>query len=497
MRFRLPDEEEGEEANELTGGEGRAGQVRAKSEANSEPKVEREEEERPEQGEGSMKDEQVDGQHHQATEHVKSEEGRNSQTQTPRISINTFGQMTHEALVLIAIGMDKQIDNLKWKIAVVRGQLKTRKARAQCAKRKCTRRQKTIDKANKDLIHARSQNQLKLGKMERYFSPRGGLMLDVMRNVCSTAAFRIGMALRTDASHVAVLRWEGIAAECLLASSRSFYSTNELRVHQTIAAGEPRRWGIHTARGDATNTKCLHHERLRTFQLWTTYGRLGDENSFSKMNWGDVMRVSDSTAKGTHGMSLKQINSLGGTTWVDIRKRWDEIKVGFDDAKLREYPIEAFVLTTDAGPDEKATRNHVGAMLGEIPTCLYFSYNCLIHQAHLIQKHLLKRGDAMLKLLGADIGNTTYFGGLATTMNCVRDVHIQAKNCWELEYGAEDALYHWSRSAPKCLIGRWGAVARCEEWFLSKPEAKLLNVLTEVLAKKEEERRKSSCGPER
>ena len=96
------------------------------------------------------------------------------------------------------------------------------------------------------------------------------------------------------------------------------------------------------------------------------------------------MRVSDSTAKGTHGMSLKQINSLGGTTWVDIRKRWDEIKVGFDDTKLREYPIEAFVLTTDTGPDEKATRNHMGAMLGEIPTCLYFSFNCLIHQAHLI-----------------------------------------------------------------------------------------------------------------
>ena len=131
--------------------------------------------------------------------------------------------------------------------------------------------------------------------------------------------------------------------------------------------------------------------------------------------------------------------------------------------------ITAYVVGTDAGPDQVGTCTRVQAELAaDISVWLIWTY-CFAHQAHLIVKHQLLR-------LG------TYFNSLAKLTNVWRAHGNAGKifRAWKRLFSASRAHEVASKLPPRPLRGRWGSVTLNEAFWLNCGRGQFVEVLKKV-----------------
>ena len=148
-------------------------------------------------------------------------------------------------------------------------------------------------------------------------------------------------------------------------------------------------------------------------------------------------------------------------------------------------PLIVFCLIAHAGSDKKMQRTMAEDIMRPVPYLMVYSYNCLIHQLHLLQKGLIATAQAICLILNADLGQTTYFGGVATMLNSWCEFFQALKGTWHIEYGAEDTLHVFKRYPPRALVGRWGALNNGETYLLARNWMNAKEIMVKVLGKKE------------
>ena len=104
--------------------------------------------------------------------------------------------------------------------------------------------------------------------------------------------------------------------------------------------------------------------------------------------WGDVLIVKGKSAAATHGLVTKQLASTGSPTWqsevkwygencnLNSSKDFESMKPGVP----RPQYWSIWCLTSDAGSDVQALRDHVLWTLACIPWVLAWEFKCSLHQ---------------------------------------------------------------------------------------------------------------------
>jgi hypothetical protein len=96
------------------------------------------------------------------------------------------------------------------------------------------------------------------------------------------------------------------------------------------------------------------------------------------------------------------------------------------------------------------------------PDVIVWTWNCQLHEAHLIVKSGLVLADsALLKVTGSK-----YFSLLAKVVNIWRDAPHSFFTIWKEAFGPACAVQFARGLPPRCLSGRWGSIAGTESWLL-------------------------------
>ena len=225
---------------------------------------------------------------------------------------------------------------------------------------------------------------------------------------------------------------------------------------------------MHRISSDATNSGvfkrskvqgvCVASSMLRSdFHPSSYTGRTREHVSTIK-TWGDVQLVQDGTGGGCHSLITKQLDGLGVKHWGHLR----------DKAPASDCELHAFVFVSDSGPDQLACQAHVGDVCAAIPRSLFVPSVCFMHLLQLVIKSGLVLADAMALGLGLP---STYFSGIAKTMNLWRDTSNTKKvhKQWVARYGYEGARKYAQRIPPRAISDRWGSVDACELVLLEPP----------------------------
>lgn len=139
-----------------------------------------------------------------------------------------------------------------------------------------------------------------------------------------------------------------------------------------------------------------------------------------------------------------------------------------------------YVQTTDRGSNETAARKLNSAMYNNIhPQVLYLHLDCAEHAGHLCVLGGLSEIDKCLarhKAVDKDL-SFKYYSSCAVLANVLRDVSQGVFKAWQHLFGDHDALKLARRLWPKCLSGRWGAIAAFEERCLECGQQKFLGLI--------------------
>lgn len=133
----------------------------------------------------------------------------------------------------------------------------------------------------------------------------------------------IGKVILQDISSRSVARAECKSGAALLASSVTFFQ----QLHHEIVEMQSSSWlvAFYSYRQDATNER----RKRSTLELHTGYVTPSeyspglaswDEDGASMTRLSDVLPISDETAQGTLGFTIKALKSLGCPCWNDVQE---------------------------------------------------------------------------------------------------------------------------------------------------------------------------------
>jgi hypothetical protein len=140
--------------------------------------------------------------------------------------------------------------------------------------------------------------------------------------------------------------------------------------------------------------------------------------------------------------------------------------------------VHFWMVTTDAGSDERKARAMLLAKTESLPNTLVFDIDCLAHQYQLMVLGALNQGEKLFKSeLAAPF---PYYGTLSKLMIVWREHARDIFDTWADKHGPMESIKYARRIPPKCIRGRWGAVSRCEVFALAPPIDHLMDVLMHV-----------------
>jgi hypothetical protein len=121
----------------------------------------------------------------------------------------------------------------------------------------------------------------------------------------------------------------------------------------------------------------------------------------------------------------------------------------------RSLHITAYLMTTDAGPDEMAAVRRIEQLCSADPEVWVLKQACMMHQIHLSVLKLISKLDS-------------YWSDLAKFVNSWRAPHRSSRlsDAWKEIVGLENANWVFRHLPPRPLRGRWGKVTNCEHFFL-------------------------------
>ena len=303
-------------------------------------------------------------------------------------------------------------------------------------------------------------------KDKSWFTPQGTIALALRRNIGNVASSLLGHVILTDVSASTVCRSEVRAAAALISSTRTFFQMlrETFREHADDTTNDC--VAVYSWRQDATNSGVWRRSKLSALELeafytdaagiWTTACQ-----GYTLRRIADVQKVEDGSAKATVALTLKQLESLGCPTFLELQDA-DESD---ECASVLSGGWHIFCQTTDRGSNELCARGINSDIYNSLaPKVLYFDLNCVEHAAHLCCLGGLAQVDVYLtkrsKQEGIAQGNwgNKYFAACATLANVLRDVGQSLFKSWAKLFGAADALRHAKKLFPKCISGRWGSI---------------------------------------
>ena len=146
----------------------------------------------------------------------------------------------------------------------------------------------------------------------------------------------------------------------MTASSINDYNDNTT----WLKTAEPNKIKIadHNYKGDATNAKVFHSDKLRTTVATSGYCEFQTNNGDTRGEctlvseqemWADILVCKHGGAAAVNAMSKKQLEGIGAPTWNDWLADWDAIKGAPLEEQL-EVPVQSVNFCTDAGAMSKA-----------------------------------------------------------------------------------------------------------------------------------------------
>ena len=258
-------------------------------------------------------------------------------------------------------------------------------------------------------------------------------------------------------SFFSAARWEIVADACLQRSFQRFHEEGELSLQSLdkeegadgiVAAA------VHIIRADATNGSVWQKCKLHTTEVQTLYSRMQSEHVWQTVcdrRYADLQVLRDSSVPYLRNIIAKQLASCGCPLWT---------------TRSLHHVVRVFLFCTDAGGDISKVRRMILAGVADQPGVLAIDLECFHHQCALIHKHSLKSAQAMMKYLGSSL---KYLSSLQKVMNCWREyaslIYFQWKvgSTGHYEDVVVEAGKHAMRMPPRCIEGRWGAKATCEQ----------------------------------
>lgn len=196
----------------------------------------------------------------------------------------------------------------------------------------------------------------------------------------------------------------------------------------------------------------LHILRIRSFYRSYAGGKIVDaENDM----FADPQVVDGCTGEHTMAMYKNAMKGCGCPTWSTYI---DRVGSGDTDAGLVDV---AYVLNTDAGPDQVRFRKLAQMEAEQWDFITIWGINCFKHQAHRMTVNGLNVVDVFLQ------GRIAYFSSLTKIVQCWRTDHRQFFTCWCKLFGNYKGLKQSQFMPPRCIAGRWGSVTACEDFLIN------------------------------
>ena len=142
--------------------------------------------------------------------------------------------------------------------------------------------------------------------------------------------------------------------------------------------------------------------------------------------------------------------------------------------------IDNYLTTTDSGPDESQSRKMLKQQLAPLLTHLWWECDCFAHIYQLIVKSQLKHIDQIVA--GVWKRPWGYVSVLSKVMLLWRENARAMFSSWQLMF-PDTALKCAKLVPPKCIVGRWGSISRCEAYLRKCDIGELTAVLDVALAK--------------
>ena len=270
-------------------------------------------------------------------------------------------------------------------------------------------------------------------------------------------------------SHQTIRTWEIKAAASLVSEFRSFHAANEQRIREL----PPEDWFVGTClhKADATNTIGNMSQSFQTMKCRSRYNFSGDEDVHEL--YPDAQAVVDKTADGCIRL---------------VRKQWRCIKFPWECPLILDRGSRAYrwaISCTDAGGDQKATRNYWKAEMGNWERELFIDTDCQHHVTSNGNKEMLLQGDVLTKSMW-DLP-FAYFGSMGKLANTVNFNMAKIKKTARRVLPEEEAkqLCEALRvTMPKPIATRWGTSGDSEKYTIDLPAGSFVTVFVEVFEPK-------------
>ena len=196
----------------------------------------------------------------------------------------------------------------------------------------------------------------------------------------------------------------------------------------------------------------------------------------------DLQVVQRGDAAETYELVSREMRSVGAHVWSDVAA---DVASG----KLQSSELDiAYIINTDAGPDEIGFRNSVCAEVENVDCITVWQVNCFKHQYQLIVADGLSLVDSFLAAC-----NLKYFTSLAKLSLCWRADARPFFSTWEHLFGDSSALHCAKTLPPKAVSGRWGSVAEQAAYHLRAQLRRVGLVAREVWRQRSNSKRKPAA----
>ena len=174
-------------------------------------------------------------------------------------------------------------------------------------------------------------------------------------------------------------------------------------------------------------------------------------------------------------MVQNEMRGAGIPTWDDWIRQHGDGRLGSRDI--------AYVLNTDAGPDEIYYRKLVGLKCEEHDWLTVWPISCFKHQAHIIVEGGLKIID---KALADGNYDFRYFSSITKIVQCWRADAGKIFNAWCTVFSNGEALRVCKKLPPRAISGRWGSVTDAEAHLIGADPFRFGKVAGNVWARRKD-----------